>query len=174
MNEKLEELIERVLTEAAAAGCDLRPSGSERWRGTCPSCSQDDLTLSVSSDRDRLWLSCWRGRDPELRNPDPASARPVRWAWEKRIPIGKVSLVVGNEGVGKGTVTAWLSGKLSRGKPAGDLFGKPSNVLVIGDEDVLDDTWTPRLHVAGTDMRRVFFQHVGDADVDFMDPLDIE
>ena len=39
----------------------------------------------------------------------------------------------------------------------GDLFGVPSNVLIVGDEDALDDTWTPRLHAAGADWQRVYF-----------------
>jgi hypothetical protein len=92
-----------------------------------------------------------------LRHPDPSLARPVQWAWEGRIPIGRASLILGNEGVGKGTLIAWMASEWSHGTLNGELLGTPANVLIIGDEDALDDTWTPRLHAAGADWPHVFF-----------------
>jgi hypothetical protein len=102
-----------------------------------------------------------------LRNPDPSAARPVRWAWEQRVAIGKLNLLVGNEGAGKGVVNAWQAAQLSHGRLPGDLKGTPTNVLIVGDEDALEDTWTPRLYAAEADWRRVYFppQEIGDLDV---------
>jgi len=102
-----------------------------------------------------------------LRNPDPSTARPVRWAWEHRVAIGKLNLLVGNEGTGKGVVNAWQAAMLSHGRLEGDLKGEPVNVLIVGDEDSLDDVWTPRLYAVEADWRRVFFppQDIGDLDV---------
>jgi AAA domain len=102
-----------------------------------------------------------------LRNPDPGSARPVRWAWRHRVAIGKLNLLVGNEGAGKGVVNAWQAAMLSHGRLDGDLKGRPANVLIVGDEDALEDTWTPRLYAVEADWRRVFFppQDIGDLDI---------
>jgi AAA domain len=97
----------------------------------------------------------------------------VRWAWKGRVPIGRASLVVGNEGVGKGTVIAWFAAGLSRGELEGDLFGSPADVLIVGDEDALEDTWTPRLHAAGADWSRVWFPPEDCAELDFTAPGDI-
>jgi hypothetical protein len=108
-----------------------------------------------------------------LRNPDPSLARPVRWAWRHRVAIGKLNLLVGNEGTGKGVVNAWQAGMLSHGRLEGDLKGQPVNVLIVGDEDALDDTWTPRLYAVEANWRRVFFppQDIGDLDVTTEDGL---
>jgi hypothetical protein len=100
--------------------------------------------------------------------------RPIRWAWRPRIPIGKPSLIVGNEGAGKGVTAAYLAAQWSRGTLPGDLFGKPTNVAIFGDEDALNDTWTPRLYLAKADFRFVHFQNTGDFDIDFTEPGDME
>jgi hypothetical protein len=104
---------------------------------------------------------------PPLRNPDPSTARPVRWVWRHRVAIGKLNLLVGNEGAGKGVVNAWQAAMLSHGRLDGDLKGQPANVLIVGDEDALDDTWAPRLYAAQADWRRVYFppEDIGDLDV---------
>jgi hypothetical protein len=108
-----------------------------------------------------------RDAPPPLRNPDPSTARPVRWAWQHRVAIGKLNLLVGNEGTGKGVVNAWQASMLSHGRLDGDLKGTAVNVLIVGDEDALEDTWTPRLYAAEADWRRVFFppHDIGDLDV---------
>lgn len=109
-----------------------------------------------------------------LRNPNPGDATPVRWAWEGRIPIGRTSLVVGSEGVGKGTVIAWLASNLSRGQLAGNLHGAPADVLIVGDEDALEDVWTPRLYAAGAEWRHIWFPPEDCAELDLTSPADIE
>jgi AAA domain len=82
-------------------------------------------------------------------------AQPPRWAWERRIVLAYLNLLLGNEGIGKGTLIAWLIAKWTLGRVPGDLRGQPINVGVLGDEDSFDDVWTPRLHAAGADLARV-------------------
>jgi hypothetical protein len=53
----LYELAEEVLETIEAAGCSMREA-ADGWRGRCPLCSNDDLTLRVDEDRERLWLGC--------------------------------------------------------------------------------------------------------------------
>lgn len=82
-------------------------------------------------------------------------AQPPRWAWQHRIVLGYLNLLLGNEGIGKGTLVAWLIAQLTRGALSGNLCGQPVAVGVLGDEDSFDDVWTPRLHAAGADLKRV-------------------
>jgi hypothetical protein len=82
-------------------------------------------------------------------------AQPPRWAWERRIVLAYLNLLLGNEGIGKGTLIAWLIARWTLGQLPGDLRGRPINVGVLGDEDSFDDVWTPRLHAAGADLARV-------------------
>ncbi len=90
-----------------------------------------------------------------VRTPDLARSRPPRWAWELRILLGCLNLLIGNEGVGKGVLIAWVLSRLTRGELSGDLHGNPIVVGIIADEDSFDAVWTPRLFAAGAD-----FDHV--------------
>jgi hypothetical protein len=78
--------------------------------------------------------------------------RPLRWLWRRRIPIGVLSLIVGEEGTGKGTLAAWIIARATRGELDGNMAGKPVRVLVIGDEDAFEPIWVPRLEAAGADL----------------------
>jgi len=91
-----------------------------------------------------------------VREADLGLAAPPRWVWQDRLARGYLNLLIGNEGIGKGTVLAWLIARLTRGELPGDFFGQPVGVGVLGDEDSWNDVWAPRLHAAGADLPRVF------------------
>lgn len=96
-----------------------------------------------------------------LRKANIERARPYRWAWNKRVLMGYINLQVGEEGIGKGNLTAWQAARITRGELDGDLKGKPRTVVFIGDEDSWDHIWTPRLHAAGADLSRLFVVEAG-------------
>lgn len=60
--------------------------------------------------------------------------------------------MVGNEGVGKGTLISHLCAGLSKGTLPGSLFGRAAAFAIIGDEDSWNNVWTPRLYVAGAEI----------------------
>jgi hypothetical protein len=88
-------------------------------------------------------------------------ARPFQFAWEGRILIDYINLLVGEEGAGKGTLVAWVLAQLTLGELPGHLHGTPCNVAIIGDEDSFENVWTPRVHAAGGDTERVYFLESG-------------
>ena len=90
-----------------------------------------------------------------IQTADLASARPPRWAWKDRLPIGYLSLIIGIEGIGKSSLAAWMIARLTHGDLPGDLRHKPINVALVGDEDSFQHVWTPRLFAAGADLGRV-------------------
>jgi hypothetical protein len=90
-----------------------------------------------------------------VRDADLARSQPPRWLWLHRVVLGYLNLLLGNEGIGKSTLVAWVIGQVTRGELPGDLRGRPMGVGVLGDEDSFDDVWTPRLHAAGADLTRV-------------------
>jgi hypothetical protein len=94
-------------------------------------------------------------RELQLQTADIGRSRPPRWAWQHRVVIGRLNLLLGNEGIGKGALIAWLIARLTRGELDGDLKGTPVNIGIVGDEDDLDSVWTPRLHAAGAELGRV-------------------
>jgi hypothetical protein len=86
---------------------------------------------------------------------DLSKSRPPRWAWQGWLPIGSLSLIVGCEGVGKGTLAAWLIARMTKGDLPGHMRHRPVNAAIIGDEDGFNSVWVPRLHAAGCDLKRV-------------------
>ena len=131
------------------AARSLRLGKAACWRCYHESFSEQDLPGAEDDAR--------RNHDGGLRTRGVIweRVRPIRWLWERRIPLGLPSLVVGEEDVGKGTVMAWVVAKATRGKLEGDLAGEPVNVLVIGDEDGFESVWVPRCYAAGADLSRV-------------------
>lgn len=90
-----------------------------------------------------------------VRTADINRAKPFVWAWEKRIIVEYVNLLIGEEGIGKGNLVAWIVAKVTKGALPGDLHGLPRKVVIIGDEDSWYNVWVPRLLVAGADLDRV-------------------
>ena len=129
-------------------------------------CSDDEVTTSSSE----------RGVNTGLRKAEDAPGvqplltrgveldrvRPLGWQWERRIPIGVLSLLIGEEGTGKGTLAAWLLAKATRGQLKGDRHRQKVRVLIVGDEDGFDQIWVPRLHAAGADLDMILT--VGDGE----------
>jgi len=88
----------------------------------------------------------------------PASSfhpEPVRSAWEGRVPLGMVTLIVGVPGKGKSTLTVELVARASRGQLPGDLFGQSVTVALATAEDAISQVVVPRLIAAGADLDRV-------------------
>jgi hypothetical protein len=86
---------------------------------------------------------------------DLTEIRRTRWAWRSWAPLGSFLLIAGEPGAGKGVLTCWLLGNLTRGTAPGDLEGEPANVLWIGNEDSWQEVVLPRLAGAGADVQRV-------------------
>lgn len=81
----------------------------------------------------------------------------VRWLWHPYIPLGKLTLLQGDPGVGKSWVSLSLATAVSLGRGFPGAGETPSgNVLLLTAEDDLEDTVRPRLDTMGADSARVF------------------
>src|SRR5262249_5363446 len=96
-------------------------------------------------------------RRPELIQVSTVAEEEVEWLWTNRIARGKFTLVVGDPGVSKSTLTADMMTHVTRGTtwPGGGQCD-PGNVVMLAAEDGLADTTKPRLRLAGADMERVY------------------
>jgi hypothetical protein len=79
----------------------------------------------------------------------------TRWLWDRRIPLGALSLMVGTEGLGKTAAGVGFVAQLTRGTLPGEHFGTPVNVALFTPEDDPAATIWARLKAAGADMTRV-------------------
>ena len=81
----------------------------------------------------------------------------VRWLWPGRIPLGKLTLIAGDPGLGKSMATIDLAARVSAGAAWPDRSGDApvGGVLLVSAEDDPADTIRPRLEAAGADVDRV-------------------
>jgi 5S rRNA maturation endonuclease (ribonuclease M5) len=80
---------------------------------------------------------------------DSVIIRRVVYHWAGRIPLGAVTLMPGEEGIGKTTVGIRVLADTTRGSLEGEHHGVPRNVVVLATEDGLEDVFVPRLREAG-------------------------
>ncbi len=80
----------------------------------------------------------------------------VRWLWAGRIPRGKLTVLDGDPGLGKSTLTLDLAARVSRGQIMPDgTPGISGGVVLCSAEDDPGDTLLPRLDAAGADCTRI-------------------
>jgi hypothetical protein len=87
-----------------------------------------------------------------------ALAKPVTWRLAPGyLAAGKVSLLVGDEGIGKSLWTIRAIEAITTGEPWGPftIASDPANVALIATEDGWEDTIRPRLDVTNADLSRL-------------------
>jgi len=96
-------------------------------------------------------------RTPLLVQMSDVHTEKVEWLWYPRLPLGKLCLLGGDPGIGKGFFVAGLVGCITTvGGHCPD--GAPSidgDVILLNAEDGAGDTIRPRLVAAGADLSRV-------------------
>lgn len=109
--------------------------------------------------------AAWHAVAPVRSGPQPlptvrlADVMPesVCWLWPGRIPLGKLSVLDGDPGLGKSTLTLAIIAAVTGGPPLpGEQTGAPPRAAILASvEDGLADTIRPRLDAAGADLTRV-------------------
>lgn len=93
-----------------------------------------------------------------VRRLSDIEAQPLAWLWPGRIPLGKLTLLAGDPGLGKSFLTCDIAARISKGTdwPDGSAGGEAGSVIMLNCEDDAADTIRPRLDAAGADLSRVF------------------
>jgi hypothetical protein len=92
----------------------------------------------------------------------------VQWLWERRIPLGKLTLLEGDPDWGKSAITMDLAARVTTSRPmphdtidhvepldALEPLDHLGGVVILNAEDGLGDTIRPRLEAAGADLTKV-------------------
>lgn len=81
----------------------------------------------------------------------------ITWLWPGYLAAGKLSLLIGDPGLGKSTLTCEIAARLSLGQalPGADSIASLSCGFCCAEDDPAD-TIRPRLDAAEVDLRRVF------------------
>jgi hypothetical protein len=88
----------------------------------------------------------------------------IEWLWPGRIAADKLTMLVGDPGVGKSLVALDIAARVSTGSSWPDVPAdesddteprEPGDVLLLAEFDDVDDTIRPRLLAAGADLDRI-------------------
>jgi hypothetical protein len=118
-----------------------------------------DETINSSRKRNGVKLDFDPTAMPKLWNAtDLKPGKPVEWLAKQRIPRSAVSLLVGEEGIGKSLFWTWIIAPITNGTALAD-FGipksEPAKVILAVTEDDWQDTVQPRLQVAGANLDNI-------------------
>lgn len=144
--EKLQGVAKSLTFKQAAKGKDV----------------SDHLTYGLGIDELEDYEVIFAG--PKLKAlADYGPAKPIDWLAVSRIPKGVVTVLVGEEGIGKSQFWLWLASLVTTGAGC-EEFGvypaAPASVIAVVTEDDMQRTVIPRAQVAGVDSRRLFiFSH---------------
>ncbi|RMG39739.1 MAG: hypothetical protein D6725_04685 [Planctomycetota bacterium] len=107
-------------------------------------------------------------REPIIHTMADIEPQTIRWLWQDRIALGRLTAVVGAPGIGKSFLICDWAARVSSGRPWPDGAPCPrGDVLILSAEDDPADTLRPRLEAAGADLTRVhFLAGVTDRDAD--------
>lgn len=143
------------MTAEITRGRELAASGKYAQKSSGDWASEDLVDASpdeppakgFSVEVPRLW-----------RATDLNPAAQPKWLARDRLPKSAISLLVGDEGIGKSLFWVFLAAATTTGKAVPE-FGmperEPEDVIVIATEDDWCTTVRPRLEVAGADLSRI-------------------
>ncbi|MDH5510907.1 MAG: AAA family ATPase [Nitrospinota bacterium] len=97
---------------------------------------------------DTLRIICFADIEPES----------IKWLYPGRFALGKVSVLVGDPGLGKSFITTDMAAHVSTGRAWPDETPCPMGEVIIANaEDDPADTIRPRLDAAGADVTKIHF-----------------
>ena len=80
----------------------------------------------------------------------------IDWLWQRRVPLGKITLLDGDPGIGKSLLAITIAACISTGRPMPDgTPGRQGSIILITSEDSAEDIIKPRMEAAGGDPSRV-------------------
>lgn len=118
---------------------------------------EERLHAAVAAADSEPQSALWQPEVTTMANVEHAA---TEWLWDQHIPLGAISNLSGDPGLGKSQMTCDLGARITRGWPmppamAGNGTFRPRGVLFMNAEDDPARTLRPRLEAAGADLNRV-------------------
>ncbi len=116
--------------------------------------------LRLASERLKELSEATNGNRSNLRlvKMSDVEAEEIVWLWFPFMAVGKLTMISGEEGLGKSWLSCALASAVSNGSGFPPNFEQidSGNVLMLSAEDGLADTIKPRLEAVGANCERVF------------------
>jgi hypothetical protein len=90
------------------------------------------------------------GRSLIVRRASEITPEPIEWLWPSRVAIGKQTMIVGEPGLGKSQLTAFMAAAITTAGhwPCNEGQAPLGSVIILSAEDDAADTIRPRLDAA--------------------------
>ena len=110
----------------------------------------NDEIVRIADEQDESPAALWAPIATQLATIEPAVPH---WLWDGRLPLGAISAVDGDGGLGKSQMMIDLACRGGRGEPLpqDSYAGKPWGTLIVTSEDANDFVIRPRIDAAGGD-----------------------
>jgi putative DNA primase/helicase len=150
-NGKTDELENRALTWAQRC---VPPMDPDEVQKVVAALAEKQSSKSTSqSDERRKYL---RNGSLSVTPYSEIESQMVDWLWQDRIPIGKLTLLAGEPGLGKTFLSMDLAARVSTGAAFPDNAScKVGEALILTCEDGAGDTLRPRLDKHGADVTKI-------------------
>lgn len=85
-------------------------------------------------------------------------AKRIDWLWRGRIPVGMLTILAGDPGLGKSFLCTWLAARLSRGEALPDNadLKETASTVILSAEDSPSHALRPRAEANGADLSRIY------------------
>jgi hypothetical protein len=102
----------------------------------------------------------YTNRTLKIENMGKVVKKPIKWLWDKFVPLGKLTIFCGDPGNMKSLASGDLAARGSTGaNMPDDSPGQRFDSLMMVGEDDIDDTTVPRLEAAGADVQHITAIH---------------
>jgi hypothetical protein len=156
------ELRHKIDDAAKSSGASGYMLDQNEWRVASDELREKPAASSLATRHSPL---ATRPKLPHARCFTSIEPLPIEWLWPGWIPLGKVTMLDGDPGLGKSTLLLDLAARVSsHGIMPDGKQGIAGHVLIMSAEDADEDTIKPRLVAAGATHERVHsFTHLTDA-----------
>lgn len=155
-----------VLSIGKAAEKTPNPRNATYYAGTVREMAERRREIDACKKRIAAALDVSKALSPNTEAKAPGGpvltcmadveAKDVSWLWPRRLPMGRIALLVGRPGEGKSFVTTDMAARVTTGTPWPDGSDCPKgSVIFISAEDDPADTIRPRLDAHHADVARV-------------------
>ena len=110
------------------------------------------MSQTISPSRSVAPADDCHGPTPIVVRGSEVVCRKLEWLWPDRVPLGKLTLLIGDPEQGKSFLTIDMAARVTRGRAWPDKVKSRAprgSILVLTAEDQSDDTVVPRLKKAG-------------------------
>ncbi len=160
--EHAEDVAQRLYGKAATVrNIELPGDGKDAsdWIESRDGCDPGELAaalLRMAEDAPEWMPKADTAPGPVLICMADVEPREVRWLWLGRVPLGRITLLVGRPGESKSLLTTYMAARVSTGMPWPDGQECPAgSVILISAEDGPNDTIRPRLDANLANVRKV-------------------